>query len=564
MDLQEREQAHRRVAEQDRDPDAENFGIKPLPNLETRFVAADSLLSLDKSDQLTLAQTDTAKRLESRLNDNRERHFHAILRDDKLACRTADRELRRELSNELTSTGLPAVDAERVAHWDPYDQNATADWFDSEYMFGVTNGFDVVIGNPPYVQLQKNAGQLGTLYKDAGYSTFVRTGDVYQLFFERGCGLLSSGVGVLVYITSNSWLKAEYGKALRHYLSENHTPLRLLEMGKDVFNAVVDTNILVVRSGRIDDGAIGRAVDVDRVATDQFPPPERLWGPLRAHGNRPWIALSDAEWRIMEKMEAAGAPLRDWDISIFRGLLTGYNAAFIIDNDTRKRLVTEDPRSADIIKRILRGRDIERYRAHWAGMWIVDTHNGYRGVPRIVVDDYPAIKRHLDRFYTQLEKRGDKGTTPYNLRNCAYHAEFVREKLLWMDMSPQGRFAYCTTGTYCNDKGFIMTSRSSSLKYLCAILNSTLVTWFVRNWALTTGVGLPQWKKFVIERLPVPHLPIMERQHFVKLVDSIFAEMDDHQVASTQRQMAEIDGLVYAAYGLNDAEIRVVSEGAAI
>ena len=251
--------------EQDRDPDAENFGIKPLPNLETRFVAADSLLSLDKSDQLTLAQTDTAKRLESRLNDNRERHFHAILRDDKLACRTADRELRRELSNELTSTGLPAVDAERVAHWDPYDQNATADWFDSEYMFGVTNGFDVVIGNPPYVQLQKNAGQLGTLYKDAGYSTFVRTGDVYQLFFERGCGLLSSGVGVLVYITSNSWLKAEYGKALRHYLSENHTPLRLLEMGKDVFNAVVDTNILVVRSGRIDDGAIGRAVDVDRV-----------------------------------------------------------------------------------------------------------------------------------------------------------------------------------------------------------------------------------------------------------------------------------------------------------
>ena len=254
--------------EQETDETADNFGIKPLPNLETRFVSANTLLSLDKPAQMSLGQTGVVNRLEQELNENRERHFHATTRRKKLEYRRQDAQLRKELAAGLKNS-LSAAAANQVAQWDPYDQNTSADWFDPKYMFGIADGFDVVIGNPPYIRLQKNGGELGKLYQDAGYVTFARTGDIYQLFYEKGCQLLRPAHGLLVYITSNSWLKAEYGKALRRYFSERHTPLRLLEMGKDVFaNAIVDTSVLLLREGS--SNATCDAVDMDKLGHHRF------------------------------------------------------------------------------------------------------------------------------------------------------------------------------------------------------------------------------------------------------------------------------------------------------
>ena len=107
---------------------------------------------------------------------------------------------------------------------------------------------------------------------------------------------------------------------------------------------------------------------------------------------------------------------------IYRGITTGRNEAFIIDNQTKEALVAEDPKSAEILKPALRGRDIHRYQADWVGLWLIDTHNGYEDIPAIDVDEYPAVKSHLDNFYARLERRYDKGRTPYNLRNCTYTA----------------------------------------------------------------------------------------------------------------------------------------------
>ena len=161
---------------------ADNYGIKPLPNLETRFVAANTLLALDTSGIQMSLTSDEVIRLQEELNTNRERHFHATTRQKKRECRDRDRELRDKLATALQQVvGLPAADAANISRWIPYDQNARADWFDGAYMFGVADGFDVVIGNPPYIQLQKDGGKLGKLYKDAGYSTFAGTGDIYQL-----------------------------------------------------------------------------------------------------------------------------------------------------------------------------------------------------------------------------------------------------------------------------------------------------------------------------------------------------------------------------------------------
>ena len=232
----------------------------------------------------------------------------------------------------------------------------------------------------------------------------------------------------------------------------------------------------------------------------------------------------------------------------------------VIDNDTKEALITEDPCSADLIKPVLRGRDIKRYRAQWAGLWLIDTHNGYGNVPAVDIDEYPAIKNHLDEFHTQLKKRQDKGRTPYNLRNCAYHEVFDKEKLFWMHMAPSGRFAYSDSETiFCNQKAFVVTG--SSLKYLCAILNSRLITWQVKNIAVTTGMGLTQWDKFVVERLPIPKISTANQRTFICLVDEILKAKATNPIATIEEQETEIDRLVYALYGLTEKEIAATTVG---
>ncbi len=541
--------------EQEPHKDAKNFGIRPLPNLETRFIAADTLLSLYKPAQLSLGQTEAVTRLERELSANRERHFHATTRRKKLACRKRDRELRDNLGAELQQVGWSAGDASKIAQWDPYDQNAKADWFDAEYMFGVVDGFDVVIGNPPYVQLEKNNGELRKFYKDAGFTTLVSRGDIYQLFYERGCQLLAPACGLLAYITSNSWLKAEYGKPLRRYFSERHTPLRLLEMGKDVFeNAIVDTSVLIAHSGKNDEPC--KAVDMDRLPDKDFPPAEHLWGQLRPEGEKPWSALSVIERSVMDKMEEQGTPLREWDVAINYGIKTGYNAAFIIDAATRQALIAADPKSAEIIKPVLRGKDIRRYRAEWAELWLIDAHNGYSNVPTVNIDDYPAIKSHLDEFHPQLEKRQDKGKTPYNLRNCAYHKDFTKEKLFYMDLTEEGRFAYDASEMFCVNTVFMMSGQA--IKYLGAVLNSSLITWFMKNTALTSGMGVIRWVKFTVERLPIPQISTAKQRPFIRLVDRILKAKAADPAADTTEQETEIDRLVYGLYGLTAGEIAAV------
>ena len=497
------------VIEQDASNDpADNYGIKPLPNLETRFVAADTLIGL-RPETATLLLDDAVAATRKEIAGVRERYFLADSRQKKHDCVEAENRLRGELRDmlknerrrwvearqqdiERKTQAIPnagarkkqreieqrklavhrtrydeaIADARKVAEWNLYDQNARADWFDPGWMFGVSGGFDVVIANPPYIQLQKDRGRLGTRYQPAGYEVYTRTGDIYQLFYERGSDFLRGGAGILAYITSNSWLKAEYGKPLRRWLAQHHTPLRLIEMGKDVFDAIVDAAVLLVREG----GSVTRlpAVDLDRLdrmsggrpgeRETGFLPPEDCWPETRPDGGAPWLILSGVEWRVLDKMKAAGPSLAKWDVRINRGILTGYNKAFVIDAATRDALIAEDPRSEEIIKAVVRGRDIRRWRARWAEKWLIDAHNGWgdetERVPPIDIDDYPAVKRHLGRHLAALQRRQDRGGTPYNLRNCVYHEDFNEEKLFWMDMSPEARFAYSKEKTFCNDKGF--------------------------------------------------------------------------------------------------------------
>ena len=206
----------------------------------------------------------------------------------------------------------------------------------------------------------------------------------------------------------------------------------------------------------------------------------------------------------------------------------------------------------------MRGRDISRYKANWAGLWLIDTHNGYGDVSSVDIDDYPAIKSHLDTFYPKLEKRYDKGRTPYNLRNCAYHAEFEKEKLVWITLVDNGRFAYDDRGLYCLDSSFMMTG--DCIKYLCVLLNTNLIRWFLQKTAPTSGMGTFQWKKAYVETIPIPKLSAGDQYRFIELMEHILTAKATDPNADVSATEAEIDLRVYELYGLTRAEISAVEE----
>jgi len=240
------------------------------------------------------------------------------------------------------------------------------------------------------------------------------------------------------------------------------------------------------------------------------------------------------------------------------GIKTGYNTAFVIDSEMRAEIIAQDSKSDEIIKPILRGRDIQRYQAQWAQLWLIDTHNGYGNVPPINIDDYPAVKTHLTAFYERLELRQDQGRTPFNLRNCAYHDEFLKEKLFWMDLTERGRFAYENRTMFCANTAYMVSG--SSLKYLCAVLNSDLITWYMRNSALNSGMGVPRWVRFTVERLPIPILVGEEQHIFIHLLDRILLEMTSNVGADVTDLEDEINRRVYSLFELTPREIQSIAD----
>ena len=228
--------------EQEADANAPNYGIKPLPNLETRFIAADTLITLKAADQLDLFR-EKIETLKTQLTENRERHFHATTRRRKLACRDEDKTLREALAEELNAAGLPEDDAKKITQWDPYDQNAQADYFDPEYMFGVADGFDVVIGNPPYVRQESigpHKSSLLALYRDAA----TARSDLYCYFYARGLQLLRDG-GMHVFVCSNSWLDVGYGAKLQEHLLKNAHIQAIYESAVERQFSTADINTII-------------------------------------------------------------------------------------------------------------------------------------------------------------------------------------------------------------------------------------------------------------------------------------------------------------------------------
>ena len=551
--------------EQEPEQNVENFGIKPLPNLETRFLAANTLIGLKQQQTLT---SNKARDLERELGDNRERHFHAATRQRKREYQRKDEQLRAELAVELKSMGTPSDDAEKIAKWDPYDQNATADWFDPEWMFGVTEGFDVVIGNPPYIQLQKEGGRLGNLYQDKGFDTFARTGDIYCLFYEKA-NQLSKNSGHTCFITSNKWMRAGYGKKLRDYFVTLTQPIQLLDMGPDVFDATVDTNILLFQKIASDALAafkgVSLGVDFDKQTGNiaQYLSDNGATMEMPTKGE-PWAILSSAELNLKRKIEDVGISLKDWHINIYRGIITGCNEAFIIDEVKREELIAQDPKSAELIKPLLRGRDIERYHVKQAGLYVLAT-----GYDLDIPKKYPAIYEHLENIGKQIESgkikakgkglfnRDDQGENWWNLRACAYYSEFDKHKIVYPDIYRHQSFTIDASASYCSNTCYFIPTEET---WLCGLLNSKSVEWYYSRLANTLGSGGSRGFSIFMKQIHVPNIEPAQKTLITNLVNEILDTKNTDPDADTTDLENEIDKLVYELYNLTEDEIAIVEE----
>ena len=267
-------------------------------------------------------------------------------------------------------------------------------------------------------------------------------------------------------------------------------------------------------------------------------------------GSESWSILSDIERSIKQKVETVGVPLREWDVQIYRGILTGYNDAFIISSEKREEILAnctdeqERERTAAIIRPILRGRDIRRYSYDWAGLWLINTHNGIRGeVDRIHIEDYPSIKQHLDNYWDKIEPRADQGETAYNLRNCAYLDDFSQPKIIWKRVGSIIRFSYDENGVFGLDSTCFATGKH--IPYLCCVLNSSMGHYLL-NAAPRTGTGDLLISVQAVEPVRVP---------IIDDNDGTFIELVKQYITQPSNNLdAEIDNLVFELYGLNHEE----------
>ena len=256
-----------------------------------------------------------------------------------------------------------------------------------------------------------------------------------------------------------------------------------------------------------------------------------------------WVILSPIEQSIKRKMETVGTPLKDWNINIYRGVLTGYNEAFIITTEKRDEILAncqsedERTRTAELIRPILRGRDIKRYGCDWANLWLINTHNGIKGkTPRIHIEDYPAVKVHLDQFWNKISKRVDKGDTPYNLRNCAYLEDFSKPKIVWGNLNLTASYAMIQDNSFINAPSPMIVPA-----------NSKIADYYIRQLGVTRNGGYFEYKPMFVEKLPVP------QNVDAKVIADIESYVDS-------KNETAIDEAVYMLYGLTEEERQYINQ----
>ena len=477
--------------EQQPDTGAENFGIKPLPNLETRFVAANTLIGLKQ--QMSL-KSEKASQLEQALRHNREKHFHATTRQQKRACKDRDEELRAELATELKSLGAFADDADNIAQWDPYDQNATVDWFDPELMFGVTHGFDVVIGNPPYGVkiLPVKLKQIKAKLQDTGNSNSA------ALFIDYGKNQFIKSQGTLAFIVPKSLLYSKTWQSLAFTLSEKATVLVdverafervLLEQVVFIYRSEVENDFYKAR--KFINHTFTQTTEISRTYPKTF---------------EAWIcSVSSNEIQLGLKLNSIGTRLSEVSYSK-RGL------------SVQKFLKT----TGEV--KVIGGKDISPYG--------IDGMKGF--VDREILDSADEKVRSL-------------------LQPKVISQNIVTAKKIRATVDKTGDILGVDTveNTFVTDPNF-------NLNFIAALFNSKIVNWYAHRFIFCSALLTMHFDNYYVGKIPIPLALPEEQQPIIELVDQILAAKAADPDADTTAQENEIDKLVYELYNLTEEEIAIV------
>ena len=569
----------------EKDASKPNFGIPTLPNLETKFVSANSLIAKKKEDrQLKLFKSEEIESIKKELHQIRHLHFSAKSTSTKHRLREKDLALRKKLIELLSDeNNFASDDAKQLAEWNPYDQNDTSSFFDPEWMFGVADGFDIVIGNPPYIQLQNNGGELAKLYEGCGYSTFARTGDIYCLFYERGWQLLKKD-GHLCYITSNKWMRAGYGEKTRDFFANKTNPLLLIDFaGVKIFeSATVDTNILLFSRSNNQHKttcAITNKQNKDSVKNLS----DFVWQQdtiCDFSTSDSWVILSPIEQSIKRKIEAVGTPLKDWDINIYRGVLTGCNEAFIIDSTKRKEILSncqteeERKRTDELIRPILRGRDIKRYGYEWAELWLIATFPSRH----YNIEEYPAVKQYLLSFgIERLEQtgkthivNGEKVKSRKKTHNkwfetqdsISYWEDFSKPKIVYMEIQTDNEkegypfpcFSYDNSNKIVLNTAYIISSNTEDVRFILGVINSKMGRFLTKLYVSQLQERQFRMLAQYVKNFPIPKLPQNEIDYIIKAVEN--------NINKCNSELEEkINRAVCSWYNLNADELNFIEQG---
>ncbi|MCE7087015.1 Eco57I restriction-modification methylase domain-containing protein [Campylobacter coli] len=439
---------------------------------------------------------------------------------------------------------------------------------------GNFKGFDLIIGNPPYIRQEELKELKPHLAKN--YKVYKGTSDIYTYFYELGFNVLKDN-GVLSYITSNKYTRAGYGEALREFLLKNVKFLEYTDLnGIKVFDsATVDTSILCFEKSKSKDNKfkyLALSNEILKTCTYDIGLYKDFAEFSQNSLSKESFTFSDENTSALKaKIERIGTPLKEWHgLNIYRGILTGYNEAFIITTEKRNEILAnckdeaEKERTAKLIRKMLRGRDIKRYSYEWAGLWVIGTFPSLK----IDIEQYPALKQYLSQFLPRIEQSGEKGCRKKTSNkwfetqdNIAYYEEFEKEKIVWNRISSDLCFSYDNQKNFILDSMFSITFYSNiNLKYLIANLNSSISKFWIKNNAATLGDGI-YGAKIYIEKLPIPKINSKNEKiadELINLVDEILKAKEQDKNANTQKLENKINSLVYKLYNLNEEEIKII------
>ncbi len=570
--------------------------VEPLPNLDYKLMCGDSLISTihgetiipdpTKEQQGMLAVTPIQQAIQPLLAlqhqyfsaQSEERHAlrQQILEAETNVFRVAvadrvqylkgkqkeiDRKIRikssKALEKEKAELAAKLKDLEQFAvEVESGDRSLTFFNYHLHYrdVFVDNGGFDVVIGNPPYVR-QEQIKEIKPALQ-AEYECYTGVADLFVYFYEQGFRLLKPK-GYLTYITSNKYFRSGYGENLRKYLANNSSIEVVIDFGDaNVFEAIAYPSIIVVRKQKPQENEAkvltwqeGQALEdfVSVYQQNQFP--------LKQVDLKPdgWRLESSAVLRLLDKLRKAGTPLGEYvNGRFYYGIKTGFNEAFVVDRATRDRLIAEHPSSAEILKKMVRGKDIKRWNLKYQDLYLIFTRRG------INIEKYPAIKEFLSIHKKRLTP-GLKGSRKaggyqwYEIQdNIAYHQEFEHEMIVWGNLATQPQFTKAKSGYYlCAPANLIV---SDSNIFLLGLLNSEITKYLISQSAAGREGGYLEFKPMYVSQLPIPKATEQDKEAIEKLVHKCL----DAKGIGVEAWEAEIDDRVAHLYGLMAEEIKII------